>query len=155
MKNHFSLAMASTLAAMPLTAAAQQIDSKIHKLCIEAKDYAGCVNAMTGVRPSDGKIGNKCQAQFAYVRDGNCQRVSCKYSWWAAGSGNNNEIVAGKSTWRCPSQFRLGVILKGVLVLEEAAPVKHDPACPPREPVIGWNSSCEADADGRANEQPQ
>ena len=27
---------------------AAEVDPKIHKLCIEAKDYAGCVRAMKG-----------------------------------------------------------------------------------------------------------
>jgi hypothetical protein len=33
--------------AMQLSALAQQVDPKIHKLCIEAKDYSGCVKSMT------------------------------------------------------------------------------------------------------------
>ena len=27
--------------------------------------------------------------------------------------------------------------------MEEVADVQHDPKCPPVEPEIGWNSSCE------------
>ena len=43
---HLQVATAySILLAAPVMA---QVDPKIHKLCIEAKDYAGCVKAMTG-----------------------------------------------------------------------------------------------------------
>lgn len=124
-------------------AVSAEVDPAIHKLCIEAKDYAGCVKAMSGGTSSSSEVGNKCQAQFAYVGDGNCQRVGCKYGWWLSGSGNHNRIVAGKSKWECPRQFRSGVFLTGSLILEEIAPIGFDQECPPVEPEIGWNSSCE------------
>ena len=39
------IALAVLLAANPAFA---EVDPKIHKLCVEAKDYAGCVRAMKG-----------------------------------------------------------------------------------------------------------
>ena len=56
-----------------------EVDSKIHKLCIEAKDYAGYVRAMKGeIVPSEKTDSvNKCQTQFAYIGNDNCQRVGC------------------------------------------------------------------------------
>ena len=116
---------------------------RVHQLCIEAKDYMGCVKAMTTEKLSHSEIGNKCQTQFAYIGDGNCQRVGCRYGWWLTGSGINNQIVAGKSDWQCPRQFRNGVFLTGSLILEEVAPVGYDKDCPPVEPTVGWNNSCE------------
>ena len=134
--------LAPILLAVSLPALAQ-VEPKIHKLCIEAKDYAGCVKAMKGeVVPSEEtSVGNKCQPQFAYIGNGNCQRVGCKYGWWAFGRGNNNAIVAGKSDWKCNSELRSGLYLSGTLILEEVAPVGSDENCPPIEPEIGWNSS--------------
>ena len=136
--------LAPLLLAVSLPAFAE-VDSKIHKLCIEAKDYAGCVRAMKGeIIPSEKTgAGNKCQTQFAYIGNGNCQRVGCRYGWWLTGSGNNNAIVAGKSDWKCPRQFRNGVFLTGALILEEVAPIGFDSECPEIEPDVGWNSSCE------------
>ncbi|WP_156797937.1 hypothetical protein [Synechococcus sp. CB0205] len=119
------------------------VPKEVHKLCIEAKDYLGCVKAMTTEQSATSEIGNKCQTQFAYIGDGNCQRVGCRYGWWLTGSGVNNQIVAGKSDWKCPRQFRNGVFLTGSLILEEVAAVGYDKNCPPVEPTIGWNSSCE------------
>ena len=135
------LAFSSALAlALPSFAETSQ---EVHKLCIEARDYLGCVKAMTTQKTSSSEIGNKCQTQFAYIGDGNCQRVGCRYGWWLTGSGVNNQIVAGKSEWKCPRQFRNGVFLTGSLILEEVAPVGYDKGCPPVEPTIGWNNSCE------------
>ncbi|QNJ26808.1 putative conserved secreted protein [Synechococcus sp. SYN20] len=136
--------LAPLLLAVSLPALAE-VDPKIHKLCIEAKDYAGCVRAMKGeIVPSERTgVGNKCQSQFAYIGNGNCQRVGCKYGWWLTGRTSNNSIVAGKSNWKCKSVFRGGIYLSGSLILEEVAPVGSDENCPPIEPEIGWNSSCE------------
>ena len=129
----------------PVRMVKASVDPEIHKLCIEAKDYAGCVRAMKGesMPTSKAEIGNKCQAQFAYIGNGNCQRVGCKYGWWAFGRGNNNQIVAGKSNWKCKSELRSGLFLSGSLILEEVAPVGFDENCPAVEPKVGWNSSCE------------
>ena len=35
------------------TPAFANVDPKIHKLCVEAKDYLGCVKAMNGVSAHD------------------------------------------------------------------------------------------------------
>ena len=79
--------LAPLLLAVSLPAFAE-VDSKIHKLCIEAKDYAGCVRAMKGdtstttrqIRSQGADIaeGNQCPAGFAYVGGGNCMEVTCK-----------------------------------------------------------------------------
>lgn len=37
----------------PIQAYAQSVNPNIHKLCIEAKDYAGCVKSMTNAAPDD------------------------------------------------------------------------------------------------------
>ncbi|WP_186516497.1 hypothetical protein [Synechococcus sp. PROS-9-1] len=153
MKRLFLLALPALLASTPAFA---EVEPKIHKLCIEAKDYAGCVRAMKGeiVPSKETSVGNKCQSQFAYIGNGNCQRVGCKYGWWAFGRGNNNAIVAGKSDWKCNSELRSGLYLSGSLILEEVAPVGFDDGCPAVEPEVGWNNSCEtAPADWKGLEE--
>ena len=145
MKRLLAIYIASASIAIGAVPALAEVDPKIHKLCVEAKDYAGCVRVMKGDEMSNSKdkIGNKCQTQFAYIGGGNCQRVGCKYGWWGFGRDNNNSVIAGKSDWKCKTVFRSGLFLSGSLVLEEVAPVGFDEKCPPVEPDIGWNSSCE------------
>ena len=149
MKRLLAISIAYASFAIGAIPALAEVDAKTHKLCLEAKDYLGCVKAMTGeiVPAEQTSSGNKCQIQFAYIGNGNCQRVGCRYGWWATGSGNHNAIVAGKSEWKCPRQFRNGVFLTGSLILEEVAPIGFDSKCPPVEPDIGWNSSCETAPD--------
>ena len=110
-----SIASASiVIGAIPVVA---EVDPKIHKLCIEAKDYAGCVRAMKGdtttttireIRSQGADIaeGNQCPAGFAYVGGGNCMEVKCKYN--PSGFGydtGHDQRVAGKSDWKCKYSF--------------------------------------------------
>ena len=80
-----SIAAASiAIGAIPASA---EVDANTHKLCIEAKDYAGCVRAMKGdtysstsrvitSQGADVAEGNQCTAGYAYIGGGNCQSVS-------------------------------------------------------------------------------
>lgn len=91
--------------AAPFNARAQ-VDPGIHKLCVEAKDYAGCVKAMKGdTSPTGGRVvnsqgadiaeGNQCTAGFAYTGGGNCQNVQCFYPSSDLG---HDQLIAGKKT---------------------------------------------------------
>ena len=97
---------------------ASEVDPKIHKLCIEAKDYAGCVRAMRGETMPTSRVinsqgadiaeGNQCPSGYAYVGGGNCQEVKCIYS--PSGFGydqGHDQRVAGKANWRCKYSFCL------------------------------------------------
>ena len=63
------------------------VEPAIHKLCVEAKDYAGCVRAMKGEANPTSRVinsqgadiseGNKCPSGYAYIGGGNCQNVIC------------------------------------------------------------------------------
>ena len=67
---------------------AGDVDPSIHKLCVEAKDYAGCVRSMKGdtsvrvinSQGADVAEGNQCPSGYAYVGGGNCQEVKCIYN---------------------------------------------------------------------------
>ena len=48
MKQLFAISFASVSIAIGAIPAPAEVDPKIHKLCIEAKDYAGCVRAQGG-----------------------------------------------------------------------------------------------------------
>ena len=82
------IVLAPILLAVSLPAFAE-VDPKIHKLCIEAKDYSGCVRSMKGETSTETTV-NQIQRQGANLTEGNmcpkahlssggryCQRVVC------------------------------------------------------------------------------
>lgn len=135
------------------SSAAAAIDPKIHKLCLEAKDYAGCVSAMRGepsvktireIRSQGADIaeGNQCPSGFAYVGGGNCMEVKCVYNA-STGMGfdtGHDQRVAGKANWGCKGSFWYGA---GVMRLQGNARASINSQCPPGEPEIGYNSTCQ------------
>ena len=48
MKRLLAISIASASIAFGAILALAEVDPKIHKLCVEAKDYVGCVKAMKG-----------------------------------------------------------------------------------------------------------
>ena len=68
-----------------LSPAFAEVDPKVHKMCLQAKDYLGCVKAQTtkstnipSLRVIQGEIeltGNSCPTGFAYKGAGYCQKV--------------------------------------------------------------------------------
>jgi hypothetical protein len=145
---HLQLATAfSILLAAPVMA---QVDPKIHKLCIEAKDYAGCVKTMTGEATSPQRTiiqqgadiaeGNQCPVGWAYVGGGNCSEVQCLYPRRLGGGGRGHDPrVAGKG-WKCGG---MGLFSwAGVLRLEGLSRATVNPSCPEGEPPLGNNSTC-------------
>ena len=146
-----TLLAALVLSAGPVLAQGQ-VDPAIHKLCIEAKDYAGCVRAMKGeAEPSRRVInsqgadiaeGNQCPSGWAYVGGGNCQQVKCVYDNinGLGFSEGHDQRVAGKADWGCKGSFWYGA---GVMRLEGNARASINTNCPPGEPEIGYNSTCQ------------
>ena len=129
---------------------AVEVDPKIHKLCIEAKDYAGCVRAMKGdtstrvinSQGADIAEGNQCPSGWAYVGGGNCQQVTCDYDR-VNGLGlseGHDQRIAGKANWKCKGSFWYGA---GVMRLTGNARASINNECPPGEPEIGYNSTCQ------------
>jgi hypothetical protein len=157
MRQLLSTVISSVILVAPVMA---QVDPKIHKLCSEAKDYAGCVRAMTGdaspptttrvitSQGADIAEGNQCPAGSAYVGGGNCQQVTCQYNpslgFVALG---HDPILAGKPGWKCKWSFWEGA---GVLRLTGAAfRASNNPTCPMGEPPIGYNSTCQVGTEGK------
>ena len=117
-----------------------QIDPKIHKLCIEAKDYPGCVKAQNlGSNPDSRVItqqgaaiaeGNSCPVGMAYINGGTCQQVECSRS-----SGHGHDYPLGGKDWACPwgYELRLG---------DSTARAFLDPKCPSIEFIPGWRNTC-------------
>ena len=76
------------LAALALPAAViANVDPEVHRICLKASDYAGCVKVQTEgsaastrmIIQDDASIseGNACPDSYAYVGNGFCQRVYC------------------------------------------------------------------------------
>ena len=85
MKRLLAITIASASIAIGAIPAIAEVDPKIHKLCIEAKDYAGCVRAMKGETMPTSRVinsqgadmaeGNQCPQGYAYLGGGNCREV--------------------------------------------------------------------------------
>lgn len=154
-----SIAVLSALAlliAAPLNARAQ-VEPGIHKLCLEAKDYLGCVKAMKGETTQTGSRvinsqgadiaeGNQCTAGFAYIGGGNCQNVQCFYPSSDLG---HDQLIAGKKDsqgkdiWGCKYNWLRGA---GELRLTGAVTrTSNNPKCPPGEPQLGFNNTCQTE----------
>ena len=140
----FLILAAASLLAFPAMA---QVDPKIHKLCIEAKDYAGCVRAMTAtsdsqkspttVRVVEGErelTGNSCPEGMAYAGAGWCSDIIC-----ISRSSGHSPGLGGKH-WGCPKLLGMGYAMSWGNSKVKAT---HDPSCPKDPPEIGWSSSCE------------
>jgi hypothetical protein len=153
MNKHLAISIATASIAIGAIPTLAEVDPKIHKLCVEAKDYAGCVRAMRGdtttttireIRSQGADIaeGNQCPAGFAYVGGGNCMEVKCVYNT-ATGLGfdtGHDPRVAGKSDWKCKYSFWYGA---GVMQLQGNARASINAECPSGEPEVGYNSTCQ------------
>ena len=146
-----SLVTTGALLGFSIPVYAQSVDQKIHKLCIEAKDYAGCVRAMKGEDSGSQRVinqqgadvaeGNECPSGYAYVGGGNCKEVICRYNGLGMG---HDPRVAGKPGWGCKWSWMYG---GGELRLEGNARTAFNKNCPVGEPQIGYNSTCTTAAD--------
>jgi len=148
------LIAASFLIAAPALA---QVDPKFHKLCLEAKDYSGCVRTMTGSpeqssrqitsQGADIAEGNQCTAGYAYIGGGNCQDVRCEYNSSGFNALGHDGLIAGKKdntgkdVWGCKFNFWMG---SGVLRLTGGVTrTSNNKSCPAGEPQLGYNSTCQ------------
>lgn len=138
------------IGALSAGAAFAEVDPQIHKLCSEAKDYVGCVKAMTGQTDSptrteqtvikiDGGIqasGNSCPGGYAYSGGGYCRKVECRDQF-----NNKKELL--ENGWKCP-KF-LGMYVTGALSWgNDYMRATMSKECPDREPMIGAKNSCES-----------
>ena len=126
---------------LPLTSvSAAEVDPAIHKLCIEAKDYLGCVKAMSGEGASSERqsvdidmirtSGNSCPSTHAYTGAGYCEKVICIPNY------RGHDYRLGGKGWSCRG---------GNTLQFEGAPIRatSDERCPLVEPEIGKNNSCQ------------
>ena len=69
MNNLLAISIASASIAIGAITARAEVDAKTHKLCIEEKDYAGCVRAMKGDTSSSNS--RTITSQGADIAEGN------------------------------------------------------------------------------------
>ena len=132
-----------------------EVNPQHHQLCKEAKDYAGCIRAMTTdvTQPVVTKIdqtnrpglqqemGNSCPAGYGYSGAGQCRSVMCQYQGIF---GKNEPQLAGKGH-TCEGRNRQMGLLTGRATLVWGGNYMraiNDPNCPQTEPSIGGRSSC-------------
>ena len=134
------------LAALALpTAVNAEVDPKVHKMCLAATDYIGCIKAQSGqsIQPRmtiDQGVslveGNSCPESHAYVGGGTCKEVRCVGSGKLITIGKSDPLLRNKN-WVC----------KGFSPLARfgysTTRAFNDPNCPVREPSPGWKSTCD------------
>ena len=122
-----------------------EVDPKIHKMCIQAKDYLGCVKAMAGPDNTSEKnitvdldkirtTGNSCPDGFAYKGAGYCQEIKC------FAGGKHDPRLAGKGH-KCIGRPMFGRFTMHFMGSTLRASTTE--ACPPFEPEIGRLNSCQ------------
>tara|TARA_R100000458_G_C8237665_1_gene217547 strand:- start:594 stop:1148 length:555 start_codon:yes stop_codon:yes gene_type:complete len=111
-----------------------EVNPKIHEMCLQAKDYLGCVQAQkSGVNLA----GNSCPLGFAYSGNGSCREVTCVMR------GSNHPDLGGKDYACGNAPFWSGFIGRMVLSWgEETVQATLDSSCPNKKPDIGWRSTC-------------
>ena len=142
-----------------IPAMAQGIDPAVHDMCKDAKDYAGCVRAMTTDVSTQNinvdqthrpgllsEMGNDCPAGTAYVGAGRCRAVVCVMK---GSFGRNNPELGGKGH-RCEKGWGNWFGYRGSLEWGNSyTNASNNPSCPQREPQYGYRSSC---SDSRLSE---
>ena len=135
------------LAALALpTAVNANVEPEVHKLCIPATDYLGCVKAMTtkstdipSLRLIEGAkelSGNKCAEGFVYAGAGDCRQVISYLT--ARGTPIGVALIAQDYEEVC------GIFGCEALTLSTySQKAVLDPSCPNKEPFPFTNSSCD------------
>lgn len=150
MKSNWFLAGAFLMAPPAMA----NVTSEHHRLCSQAKDYAGCIRAMKGdldkpqVKYIDqtnrpgllAEMGNACPAGYAYSGAGQCRQVVCK----VMGIFGKNEPQLANRGHSCKDKNReLGVGGRGSLRWgDQYRNAANDPKCPKMEPGHGDVNSC-------------
>ena len=146
MKRLLATAIAlSTLGAIPAIA---EVDAKTHKLCLEAKDYVGCVRAMSGdLTPSQRVInvqgaseteGNSCPDGMAFAGGSTCNSIKCVVSYKA----NQSQLILKDKGWKCKKHFTQ--IHPNVPVYGDVSERTYvNPECPMIKLKLGYNSTCD------------
>ncbi len=134
-----------------------EVDPKVHKLCLPAADYAGCIKAQTtkstdipSLRVIQGKTelsGNSCPIGFAYAGAGKCRKVELE-SGCLVMPADCIKVKLGKNIIEPIALWMSGMAEKPkpnpftYTYLGEVTNAIYDSKCPDKEPFLYTNSSC-------------
>jgi hypothetical protein len=131
-----------------------EIDPKLHQLCVDARDYTGCIQSNQGNQGGEGSANtlslNACPAGHAYSGAGYCTRVICDsprggvFTRMILSSDGHDPELAGKGN-KCP---RTGLLSRNGSLRwgTDTVMAVHDPACPNSPLQVGWQNSCLMDS---------
>ena len=148
MNKLLSISIASASIAIGAIPAVAEVDAKIHKLCLEAKDYVGCVRAMRGdLTPSQRLInvqgaseteGNACPDGMAFAGGSTCKSIKCVISYKA----NDSELILKDKGWKYKKHFMQ--IAANIAVYGDVSERTYvNPECPRIKFKVGYNSTCD------------
>ena len=131
-----------------------RVDPEVHKLCLKASDYKGCVEAQSGAVKSKPIVltGNKCPKDFAYIGDGLCREVVRKTVLFTKAFMAMPALVvyrnAGNKSIDSIGLWRAGNSLKPTgrhfsILGDAVTKTISDQKCPAKEPAIYTNSTCD------------
>ena len=135
----------SLLAAIALPSSINaEVDPKVHKLCLPAADYLGCIKGQLGNLAIPSRVinqqgasiieGNACPRDYAYAGGGYCKNVVEKRMFAPL-----RELQ--RYGWVC--EKTLGLCNRGHVDWGELTErAYYDPKCPSIEPGIGAPNSC-------------
>lgn len=141
--------LAPLLLAVSLPAFAE-VDPKIHKLCVEAKDYSGCVRSMKGETSTETTV-NQIQRQGANLTEGNM----CPTGHFSSGGGYCQRVVCVKrgiyGRGHDEGLGGIGITCRGGAELtwdNNHQPVRasFDKKCPPGDLDVGFGNTCHQSA---------
>lgn len=69
MNKLLAISIASASIAIGAVSALAEVDPKIHKLCIDAKDYAGCVKSQSGVASTNTSFSSSAKSRTKGLKD--------------------------------------------------------------------------------------
>ena len=142
-----AILLSSSLISAAAIPAFATIDPELHQLCVDARDYSGCIKMHQQGAESQTTLSlNACPAGHAYSGAGYCTRVICDsprggvLTRMILSSDGNDPELAGKGN-KCPRTglfSRNGSLRWGT----DTVAVAHDPSCPNVPLQVGWQNAC-------------
>ena len=128
------------------------VDPEVHRICLKASDYVGCVKVQTEGYPAPARMiiqegasiaeGNSCPDSHAYIGNGYCQRVYCDIGGARLFASGHDRRLGGKG-WACKSRWDFAGGSLKFSTNNPAVRTSFDKRCPSEQPEIGRNNSCQ------------
>ena len=139
------LLLALTAGLLSPIAVKAEVDPKVHKMCLKAVDYKGCVSENSNKTSNSNRVitqqgssvneGNACPAGFAYSGGGYCTQVICSDKHLT-----HNGLLLDAGWQKCPKA--LGYVSFPVNFGDNTVRAFNNNKCPKGRPSIGYNSTC-------------